>query len=718
MSSDKYRLPSLAEVPWLIATHGNKKSNKLEKQTFRTNTNSCWKTIPELHRNIIVAAHQGWLILRDRKNYSIYSLWNPVTSQFLRLPELLFAPELEDDVVPSICLLTDSPDLDNNNNPETTCKLVLFFHEGLAFSCTPTAIHRCSWVKQRLEHDSASKVEIETACVLEGVIYGYAACTWGDNSFERKFVRINFARDTSNSITLNPMIVDHLAVNINFQSPRLDIYMVESCGVLYYIRLMLTADDDMGNMDIIKAWVWRLDFLQMQWIKVTSLRNRAFLLGSHSCTWCWAGTRSSSSSGGFIEENCMYFSIIGSQQVYSYDLQDDSYTILLPHSSSRQMFYGPTWFMPGNHNRLFTEWEVNQMISEETEQIKNINQQVPEWEGKQMFELPLDVLQSVMKFVNLFDYMNLRATCKRLHAENPLEQWRANSRYPLFMVRMDNSGTYELFDPFENVSHTVLTFKKSSEFLSYFEYCKDGWLLSRSEEDTLQYVNPFKRETGMYPPCEMDCATFGFSTCPNSSDCLIVGIAGWGKVRISCFDASYKEWEYFEMGFNSDEDIPFYANHKTSPVYYKNAFYFLGTDGCLGELKFLEQVSWHVYKFPFPTEGTKLNSSYLVELDGELVSVFIGKDGSWVKVFKFNFSDNCWMRVETLGQHVLFVSSVSSFSIKSEKSVMKNRIYLPLRKDNEIVFYSLDTGKYHTSGSANSIDNFYGMKVQSSCCWI
>ncbi|XP_074318263.1 F-box/kelch-repeat protein At1g57790-like [Silene latifolia] len=178
------------------------------------------------------------------------------------------------------------------------------------------------------------------------------------------------------------------------------------------------------------------------------------------------------------------------------------------------------------------------------------------------------------------------------------------------------------------------------------------------------------------------------------------------------------EWEYYDAE-NSDTDIQFVPTLKIGPKYHNNAFYSLARDGCLGELKFVEgEISWKVYKHPFDEETSSLNSSYLVEVDGELVSVFIGGHGSWVKVFKFNISDKCWIKLDTLGEHTLFVSPASSFSIKTDKSEMRNRIYLPRRKENKIVFYSLDTGKYHTSTSANSLDDFYGTKAQSFCCWV
>ncbi|KAK9689178.1 hypothetical protein RND81_09G041200 [Saponaria officinalis] len=322
--------------------------------------------------------------------------------------------------------------------------------------------------------------------------------------------------------------------------------------------------------------------------------------------------------------------------------------------------------------------------------------------------------------MNLFDCMNLGATCKTLYGANLIAEWRANCSYPLFMVRKDSNGTYELLDPFENISHPISAFDDSPTYLSTFECCQDGWLVLRSNKDYLRFLNPFTRKKiDDCPPCLIPFAGCGISGCP-TSDFEIVGIFGYKEVYIAHFEASESEWTWDEMEFNSDTDIPFYPNHRSSPRYHKNAFYFIGMHGCLGVYKFNQgKLTWHVYESPLSDDDAScIDSCYLVELDGELASVFIGDMGGWVRVFKFDTLDKCWLELDTLGDYVIFVSRASCFSVKSKKSEIKNRIYLPRRMDNEIVFYSLDTRMYHTASNTKSMYNFYGMKAQSSCCWV
>ncbi|XP_074265027.1 F-box/kelch-repeat protein At1g57790-like [Silene latifolia] len=328
-------------------------------------------------------------------------------------------------------------------------------------------------------------------------------------------------------------------------------------------------------------------------------------------------------------------------------------------------------------------------------------------------QLPADILQSIANCVHLFDYMNLRATCKTLRSTIPTAKWRFGCSFPLFMSIKNNKGICELRDPCQDITHTVNTPHSPSNI----EFCKDGWLLLRTEGGTLQYFNPFTGDKGTYPSFDGAVlqASYAFSTCPDSSDCITVGITGYIETYISCFQASSKTWDSVCFA-----DTVFTANYNSSPKYHNGAFYFIGLKGNLGVFEIVEgECSWKVYDCPLTEEASlSLNSCYLVELDGELVSVFIQQVGKKVQVFKFEISKECWVELTDLGDHVLFLSPASSFSESVKDSTMRNRIYLPRRIGNGIVYYSLKTRKYHTLGKDDPMDDLYGTWTQSFCCWI
>ncbi|XP_074271837.1 uncharacterized protein LOC141595770 [Silene latifolia] len=668
-----YKLPAVTESPWLMCTHENHKSS-LEKQTFFTmHNNSYVKKIVDLDGKSILASCHGWLILRERENSTMYSIWNPITQQSILLPELLDSPEEEE---PGTCILTSA---------DASCVLLVFF-KGLVFWCRPTtARDDCKWVKQSLEDDGQTVV-IHHAASVNGDIYAYAYIYYNEQDgggFRIIFGRIMVGNsdDSSNLVVFEPFSIECPYSSIPTYYPCSTRYLVEVCGDLYVLLVVSRQSyDHMEDYDIFKVFVWRLDLSQLEWIRVDSLGDRAFLLGHNCCTWCWADAVSPlGSPSTLIERNCVYVATFGCQTVHQYRLQDDSYTLIMSHGNFAWSSDGPRWFKPHNpiRPRLSAVQEADKFVSET---IKDIQETNPE--------------------------MN--------------EAMATHCSYPLFMsLKNSKAGVGELRDPCQNISYTV-TLPHSPD--STIEFCMDSWLLLRTEKHSLQCLNPFTAESYKYPTDDMivGLSRFAFSTCPTSSDCLTVGIIelGWA-VQISYFQAGNDKWDQFYFGDDLDEDfeVEFHTTYSSNPKYHDEAFYFLDVNGNLGIFKMVEgEWSWKVHKGPI-LEDVSLNSCYLAELDGQLISTLIENFGNSVKVFKFDNLHKNWVELDDLGDYMLFVSPASSFSVSTKDSSMKNRIYLPKRVDNEMVFYSLDTREYHTS-SHDSIKDFYGMSSQSFSCWI
>ncbi|XP_074310484.1 uncharacterized protein LOC141646512 [Silene latifolia] len=261
----------------------------------------------------------------------------------------------------------------------------------------------------------------------------------------------------------------------------------------------------------------------------------------------------------------------------------------------------------------------------------------------------------------------------------------------------------------------------SPDLLSTIEFVKDGWLLLRIEGHSLQCFNPFKGKSYKYPSNvrAVRLTSLAFSTCPTFPDCLTVGIWAYNySVHISYHRARNHQWEYCNIECDSQTGIRFSSNSNSSPKYHDGSFYFLDTNGNLGVLKMVdEEWIWKVHKGPV-LEDISLYSCQLAELGGQLISVFIKENGIRIQVFKFDTLGNHWVAIDDLGDYMLFLSPASSFSVSTKDNSMRNRIYLQKRIGNEMVFYSLNDGMYHTSSSQRPSKDFYGMRSQSFCCWL
>ncbi|KAK9699706.1 hypothetical protein RND81_08G190700 [Saponaria officinalis] len=706
MEEDKYKPPSVSEAPWLIIGHENYR--RIEKQTFCTmspllsNNKSYTKTIVELDGKCILASSLGWLIIWDRFDPTIYSLWNPATLQSKILPPLQDAPNNEEQQ--PVCVLTSAPNDDIESNNNSFCVLLVFFLNQV-FSCRPFD-RDCKWVKQSIEHDGENMI-IMKAITCNDYIYAYAYNYIFDVDDRRElFVRMKVVDDNSNSILFEPCFLEPPQNTVNYKICRVGLdYLVEVCGVVYAVYVMPRQCDHMSDYDIHKVIVWRLDLRQLKWILVESFGDRAFLLGDSSSTWCEASTSQTDAPGFQIEGDCIYLARSNCQTVHLYRLRDDSYTFLLPHPYFCRSYIGPTWFMP--HNRPGPGPGPSPSLSAMVEQDKIENtcdemkhgEDVREDQMDILSELPEDILTSIANRLHLFDYMNLRATGKKFHTVIPKPKWRQGCPSPLLLSLKDNKGKGELWDIFENRTLIVKTPHYSPEQISTIELCQGGCLLMRVGVESLQYFDLFTGAKWEYPYCP-DIYIWGYacSTTPSSSDCLTIGISGYGfSFDIWCFQAASGEWECHSFKGNQDEDVGLLLNFNSSARYYNGAFYFIGVKGNIAVFKIVEgKSSWKVYHSPLTEEEQELvNSCYIVELDGQLVSVIFQEVGKKVQIFKFDILEEHWVELNDLGEHVLFLSPPLSFSVMENDRNMRNRIYLSKRMDNNIVYYSLDTGKYH-----------------------
>lgn len=106
-----------------------------------------------------------------------------------------------------------------------------------------------------------------------------------------------------------------------------------------------------------------------------------------------------------------------------------------------------------------------------------------------------------------------------------------------------------------------------------------------------------------------------------------------------------------------------------------------------------------------------------MECGGELLSVYLGNFGEWVRVFRLDMPESVWLEVKHLGKHMLCISTASCISALAPNCRMENKIYFPRLHNGEILYYSLETGTYNSLSSSSPAD-FYDSTEYLSCSWI
>ncbi|OVA04482.1 Protein of unknown function DUF295 [Macleaya cordata] len=189
-------------------------------------------------------------------------------------------------------------------------------------------------------------------------------------------------------------------------------------------------------------------------------------------------------------------------------------------------------------------------------------------------------------------------------------------------------------------------------------FSKGGWLLMSKGRKTLFFYNPFTKAAIQLPdlPEIYSFTGIAFSSLPTSSDCVVFGIAQDDWFEISIFVCNI------------------HLRHCTGKRFLEDGFIW----------KVLAKPRKH-FNVVYP--------SFLVECDRKLLLVDLGPLGKSVEIFSLDFSKMVWVKVESLGKHMLFISNTSCLSAIAPNSCMENKIYLARLHGEEILFYSLGTGR-------------------------
>ncbi|KAK9748244.1 hypothetical protein RND81_02G045500 [Saponaria officinalis] len=674
-----------------------------------SNNRSYLRSILEMRGKSVRAAGQGWLLLRDEcsevedpDNYS-FTLWNPFTLKSIHLPALIF----HNGGCIVQCALTSPP----SDEVDSNCCFIFLFIQGWAFTCQIWANSGCGcWISRRIEFEGEARYILHPVA-LNGVVYGTAIFTQPVREYLVCFEVVSDNNGSNYSIDIKPLPHIKKPPEPLYQTW---FYTVESCGSIYEVHVGTRHYDGVYAIQVLE-----LDLDRGMWVEVKCLGDRAFLLADYGSTWC--------SATGTVKGNSVYVFEPDyiDEAVACYALSDCSSTFLPCPKLLNPRTDFPVWVAPPQLNKYSATRQSQQCEqlkpSEAVSAIKCVSQpQDDNLSGNNLNELPLHIIELISEHMHLFDYWNFRRTCKLIQSATVIPQWRTNNSLPLLMVFEDDGGLCRVMDPCRDDSPSfVLQF---SQHLFDINFSKNGWLLI-TDESSLQYYNPFTRERGDLPPAPCLLMSLGFSSYPTCPSCLTVsiGIKGDGEIIIHYLRFGDKEWN--SWGFDISEGGNFFPGY-CSPVYYAGGFYVLDMDtGNLGIFELVDgDPRWTVHNNRPPIRAGEIHSSYLVVCGEELFSVFIGKNGSWIQAFKLNNTNKKkkmkWVRVKDLGNHILFISHVSCYSVVTRERNMRNRIYLPWLKGNRVVFYSLQTEKYHVDGSDDYSSDFFFTKQPFRCCWI
>nr|XP_010917354.1 F-box/kelch-repeat protein At1g57790 [Elaeis guineensis] len=330
-------------------------------------------------------------------------------------------------------------------------------------------------------------------------------------------------------------------------------------------------------------------------------------------------------------------------------------------------------------------------------------------------DLPLEIVELFAAHLSWVDQIHFNAVCKNWNSIS--DNFQTKKHMPVLMYTSGSDGECNFFDPIDGKSYSIEIEELSSDEPLDLRFSKNGWVLISEGDLSLFIINPFTETVINLPELDESLYCFtgiSFSSPPTSSDCVVFGIGGTNStyVYISLWRHGDNAWK--DLWY--DNNLPFCATYN-NPVFHHGLFYCLGSYGNLGVFN-PRDMTWTVLERPKPihsvvNEERRLEDCYLVESNGELLSVFNGNAAKPILVFRLDKSKMTWRKVDDLGKETLFLDVRTSLSVRAPKKEFGSRIYFPRFSNDDHrkgVYYSMRSREYYPK--------FYGVKEPVDCLWI
>ncbi|PWA84433.1 hypothetical protein CTI12_AA157140 [Artemisia annua] len=656
----------------------------------------------------------GWVVLSNYPQDVMWCIWNPNTSKMINFPSLI----LKDGDLESIdeCCLSAPPD-----DPSSVFLLTRTEKPTLVFFRLNCKRKKLRWIEmsytsQLKRITGEDDVYLYNLSCCNGKVYGMSSCSYGkfviqlDILVRAKEVLIKLLLLSTTPTSFWNRCTDLSYYLKGFYEQRLE-------GVHFFKLDMASVKTEVmerfkGFDMSCKRWEeWEecedLSDLIMSgdmWEGLIDLKDAIFFLDLARDCLVYYRPAISSELGGYIHIRDRMDKVL-----YSYHVKDNTISL-----SSMPSLVQPTSNVSVWECRLgddIGEAKCPLDFKQEEDQIvvRSVQDNEIGLNEPDFLNLPLDILEMIIKHCVGVEYMNFRATCKRCHQAAPLIKWRDENALrrlqaysfisPWLMVVDKNHGVITFTDPmlgdvyFMNALHVSLVHQEIA--CSRF-----GWLLFFSAEfRSLVFFNPFTSDLRKLPETDHSFMTMCFSAPPISPDCMVVGfpISDEWLVLIH-YVAREPTWHSVRV------DVE--PNSIRFPTFFGQDLYALGGKGELIGFKDLnvEDSSLTLVETKAPVSCCRSPAQhYLIKCHQDLLKVIVGKFGERVEVFKRNGSKEEWEKINNIGKYMIYICGTTCLSTEAKMPQMENKIYFPLlySKNKKMVFYSLETCMYHTFNGEN-----------------
>ncbi|GJS25033.1 hypothetical protein Tco_0453665 [Tanacetum coccineum] len=657
--------------------------------------------IPELLGKHIRGCFYGWVIFSDHPHNVMWSLWNPITSKVINLPRLIYKQSDSDYI--DYCCLTSPPDDPNSILLMTRAQKPHFVFCRLCPSKKKLRWTEMSYAKQVNKVTGVDGFLTSLTCCNGKV---YASVITAKLVVELTIV----VKDNGVAINLLSLL---MLPDLSLYGHKRRAYLVGTCKDLFCICI----DFDEVTDTIGDVYLFKLDMNSKNWEELEDLKDATIILEIDGYLYPeYHSLAIGSELGGYIH-------ILGENGRirYSYHVKDKTISL-----SSVPCVVGTshvsTWAMleckrllEGDHKQEKDKKDktvVSKVKSHEVELIGTTDK-------THLLNLPFDVIKSCVGV----EYMPFRASCKLCYLAAPRIQWNnqtASKRLqsqglslvsPWLMVF--GKHTITLIDPMFGDKYFIKTPQELELIGELKIHCsRYGWLLMRNSFGPLFFFNPFTSDNRKLPQ-DAYLESFDFSAPPTSPNCIVVGFTLVNGCHVHIhFVGRESSWQQFVLTFGNDDPYLY-----RFPAFYGGDVYALRNGKGVDVFKELGvgDHNWEckgileeapISRCTSKAQHFLVRCDHKYKCDQHLILVIVGEFGESVEVFIPNEDAGKWEKIDDIGRHMIYIGDKTCLCMEANTPMMENKIYFPRLHSGKIVFYSLETRKFHTFNGENILESF------------
>ncbi|KAJ0958280.1 hypothetical protein HanPSC8_Chr01g0037191 [Helianthus annuus] len=700
------------KYPWLVAQNLEDDTKDQIFYTMHDPLSRYRCQIPELFGRCIRGCFHGWVILSSNHPHNVmWSLWNPVTSKTICLPPLV----LKDGDFESIkqCCLSSPP-----SDPTSVLMLTRTKTPTIVFCRLDRKRKRLRWKEMTYAK------QLRSITGDDGFLHCLTCCNgkvFALSSGGRIVIQFDIVVKDK-EVVISLLAFGKLPLPFNNGCSTMKSFLRGFCNDLFHIKLGF--DDEMAKTTPGVVYLYKLDVTNMIWEEMEDLKDAIFFLDlAHDCSVFYRDAIAQE-LGGYIH----ILGEVGSKVIYSYDVKDK--TISLSSMSyleqSTRLSLWECWLHGGDQGEIEcgTDFKPADEIMEIPVRDDKVDISDTRNEETHILNIPPDVLRTILtEFCGCVEYLNFRATCKHFQLAAPIIRWseetslRRSQIYslnsPWLLVFDKHRGIITFTDPMFGDKYFIKTPQKLIGDLRI--YCsRYGWLLlyKLNGPGEMFFFNPFTKDIHELPNAPYLDSLF-FLAPPTSPNCMVAGLSASLPMNFFIYSLTSESssWARYRMGFGDTTPHSFLF----STIFATCTFAL--NQGALNLISANDEsnVFWNAVVAEAPRGS--IAQYYLANCNEHLLLVVMDDElGENVEVLEMKFSTQEWVKIDSIGRHMICISGTTCFCMEAKTPEMENKIYFPRlhSKYGNIVFYSLETRRYHTFNGRNIIEeclkDFIGTK--------